>query len=275
MYGKQLEFEEFLARLSSYMKFSGQNMLIYPFVWYQGELGEYYKPRPHALNFYDIFKAACDEKGIGLTSLNTQVVAFRDKNVDGSFWLETSPVYAMPDNRDEFSEFVNSLYASGGGDTPESGLEALDIAFSKDDWGRDDGYHRQVVILWTDAPYLVGTSYTDLTIEGVQVKWDAMPSGRRLILFAPNGISGSNGGSWSELDSWTNVMHITDTATGFEDMDYVIDNIIDELTGKGKASAPIMKAVSNSLPVIFRECSLLIRHILLLRESEIYLCCFR
>ena len=205
----------------------------------------------NALNFYDIFKAACDEASIGLTSLNTQVVAFRDKNVDGTSWLETSPVYAMPDNRDEFSEFVNSLRATGGGDAPESGLEALDVAFSKDDWGRDDGYHRQVVILWTDVPYLVGTSYTDLTVEGIQIKWDAMPSGRRLILFAPNG-STYNSGDWIELDSWTNVMHITDTAMGFEDMDYVIDNIIGELTGKGKASAPIMKAASNSLPVIFR-----------------------
>lgn len=205
----------------------------------------------NALNFYDIFKEACDESGIGLTSLNTQVIAFRDKNVDGSSWLQKSDVYAMPDERAEFSNFVNGLRADGGGDTPESGLEALNEAFSKDDWGRDDGYHRQVVILWTDAPYLVGSGYTSLTVAGLEPKWDAMPSGRRLILFAPNGTL-SNGGSWGELDSWTNVMHILDTATGFEDMDYVIDNIIGELTGKGKSGSIAPMKSSASLPVIFR-----------------------
>ena len=29
---------------------------------------------------------------------------------------------------------VNGLYASGGGDIPESGLEALEAAFKKSDW---------------------------------------------------------------------------------------------------------------------------------------------
>ena len=195
--------------------------------------------KTNALNFYDIFDAACVESGITLSSLNTQVVAFRDKNVDAD-WLLTSDVYAMPDEREQFSAFVNGLGADGGGDTPESGLEALDVAFSKDDWGKDDGYHRQVVILWTDAPYLMGSDYTDLTVEGVQTKWDDMPSGRRLVLFAPNGTQ-SNGGSWSDLDSWTNVMHLTNTATGFEDIDYVIENIIGELTGKGRSELSKMQ----------------------------------
>ena len=188
--------------------------------------------KKNALNFYDIFEKACVESNIILSSLNTQVIAFRDKNEDKD-WLLKSDVYAMPDDRELFSGFVNGLRATGGGDTPESGLEALDTAFSRDDWGKDDGYHRQVVILWTDAPYLTGSSYTDLTLENVQLKWDSMPSGRRLVLFAPNGTQ-SNGGSWSDLDSWINVMHLTDTSTGFENIDYVIDNIIGELTGKGK-----------------------------------------
>ncbi|UKI30796.1 MAG: hypothetical protein L6W00_23380 [Lentisphaeria bacterium] len=70
------EFEEFLARLSSYMKFSGQNMLIYPFVWYQGELGEYYKPRPHALNFYDGLMTFFDRENLSF------IGAFNPHNTD-------------------------------------------------------------------------------------------------------------------------------------------------------------------------------------------------
>lgn len=203
--------------------------------------------KKNALNFYDIFEKACVESNIILFSLNTQVIAFRDKNEDKD-WLLKSDVYAMPDDRELFSGFVNGLRATGGGDTPESGLEALDTAFSRDDWGKDDGYHRQVVILWTDAPYLTGSSYTDLTLENVQLKWDSMPSGRRLVLFAPNGTQ-SNGGSWSDLDSWINVMHLTDTSTGFENIDYVIDNIIGELTGKGKTE--LSRVQPSSVTTVF------------------------
>ncbi|MBU3856296.1 MAG: hypothetical protein H9928_07070 [Candidatus Phocaeicola excrementipullorum] len=203
--------------------------------------------KKNALNFYDIFEKACVESNIILSSLNTQVIAFRDKNEDKD-WLLKSDVYAMPDDRELFSGFVNGLRATGGGDTPESGLEALDTAFSRDDWGKDDGYHRQVVILWTDAPYLTGSSYTDLTLENVQLKWDSMPSGRRLVLFAPNGTQ-SNGGSWSDLDSWINVMHLTDTSTGFENIDYVIDNIIGELTGKGKTE--LSRVQPSSVTTVF------------------------
>lgn len=203
--------------------------------------------KKNALNFYDIFEKACVESNIILSSLNTQVIAFRDKNEDKD-WLLKSDVYAMPDDRELFSGFVNGLRATGGGDIPESGLEALDTAFSRDDWGKDDGYHRQVVILWTDAPYLTGSSYTDLTLENVQLKWDSMPSGRRLVLFAPNGTQ-SNGGSWSDLDSWINVMHLTDTSTGFENIDYVIDNIIGELTGKGKTE--LSRVQPSSVTTVF------------------------
>ena len=83
--------------------------------------------KKNALNFYDIFEKACVESNIILSSLNTQVIAFRDKNEDKD-WLLKSDVYAMPDDRELFSGFVNGLRATGGGDTPESGLEALDTA---------------------------------------------------------------------------------------------------------------------------------------------------
>lgn len=185
----------------------------------------------NAIGFYDSFKQACDEEGIILTGLNTQVMAFRDLNVD-SPWLQTSVTYNLPTRTDDFKLFVNSLYATGGGDTPESGLEVLDKAFSKTDWGQDDGYHRQVIILWTDAPYLIG-EYAQTTLEDLSAKWNKMPSGRRLILFAPNGDGGnSNGGSWGKLDSWTNVIHEEDLTNGFNNFDYILKSIIGELTSK-------------------------------------------
>ena len=191
----------------------------------------------NAIAFYDLFKESCEEEGIELTGLNSQVIAFRDKNVD-SKWLESSATYSLPDQKEKFNEFVNSLSASGGGDAPESGLEALNMAFDKTDWGVDDGYHRQVIILWTDAPYLVGTSYTSLTVNDIKNKWNNMPSGRRLILFAPYGASYSNAGNWNALDDWTNVIHEDELDKGFNNFEYILKSIIGELTSKAPARKP-------------------------------------
>lgn len=200
--------------------------------------------KSNAISFYDLFNECCVENGITMTGLNTQVIAFRDKNVDGDDWMSVSPTYTLPEEKSEFQSFVNALDADGGGDMPESGLEALQVAFEKSDWGVDDGYHRQVVILWTDAPYLVGESYTDLVISDAEYMWNSMPSGRRMILFAPNGTS-ANGGSWGELDTWANVIHETDLDTGFRDFEYILESIISELTGKARpASAKKMAETS-------------------------------
>jgi hypothetical protein len=197
----------------------------------------------NAIGFYDSFKSCCDEEGITLAGLNAQVIAFRDKNVDSS-WLESSSTYWLPDEKDAFNGFVNGLYASGGGDIPESGLEALDAAFKKTDWSIDDGYHRQVVILWTDAPYLIGT-YANVTLDEVATEWNAMPSGRRLILFAPNGNGYSNGGDWRNLDGWKNLIHETDLYSGFNNFEYILKSIIGELTSKARTDAAKTSVVTT------------------------------
>ncbi len=190
--------------------------------------------KKNAIDFYDSFNRCCEEEGIQLTGLNSQVIAFQDKNHDGDRWINVSTTYSLPSQKSEFNSFVNALYADDGGDIPESGLEALDIAFDKTDWGADDGYHRQVIILWTDAPYLTG-SYSSTTVDALKLKWNDMQSGRRLILFAPYGNSYSNGGNWAELDGWTNLIHESDLYSGFNSFDYILKSIIGELTSKGKA----------------------------------------
>lgn len=209
--------------------------------------------KQNAMGFYDAFKNCCDNNGIQLTGLNAQVIAFRDKNVDGDMWLQTSNTYWLPEQRSEFNGFVYNLYADGGGDTPESGLEALQTAFNKTDWSVDDGYHRQVIILWTDAPYLVNYTsyygseyhYSDVELSDLAAQWNTMPSGRRLILFAPYGTGGDyNGGNWGNLDSWKNVIHETDLYNGFNNFEYILESIIGELTSKAKATT-----MRNPVPV--------------------------
>lgn len=199
--------------------------------------GIIYTVKSNALSFYDAFNNKCISNGIELEALNNKVIAFRDVNVDGSAWWSESGYFSLPAERDGFSSFVNNLYASGGGDTPESGLEALMGAFTALDDAIDDGYHRQVVILWTDAPFLTGASYTNYTAEMVMAKWNTLSSGRRLIMFAPSGFSGDyNSGNWDVFDGEKNVIHSTSLSASFSDFDYILDSIIEELIGRGDAA---------------------------------------
>lgn len=200
----------------------------------------------NAIGFYDAFNNKCVANGIELAGLNNKVISFRDKNVDGSSWWSESKYYSLPAEKDQFDSFVNGLYADGGGDYAESGLEALEGAFSALEDATDDGYHRQVVILWTDAPYLIGSEYTSLTVNDVMNKWETLSSGRRLILFAPNATD-VNGGSWEVFDGYKNVIHSTSLSESFTDFDYILDSIIEELIGKGTAK-PGRKPV-RSFPI--------------------------
>lgn len=200
--------------------------------------------KSNAISFYDLFNQCCLDEGIQLASLNAQVIAYRDKNEDGESWLETSSTFSLPEQKTEYESFVNDLYADGGGDTPESGLEALETAFSKTDWGFDDGYHRQVVILWTDAPYLIGEAFTDLTVDDLEAKWNTMPSGRRLILFAPEGTDYEyNAGDWNALNGWKNLIHETDLYSGFYNFEYILKSIIGELTSRATTRSTTKKPV--------------------------------
>lgn len=200
----------------------------------------------NAISFYDTFKNCCEEEGIQLAALNAQVYAFRDKNADYN-WLEWSETFSLPEQQEEYNSYVNGLYADGGGDIPESGLEALQKIFEKDDWGVDDGYHRQVVILWTDAPYLIEGDYSDVNLEQLHEQWKNLPSGRRLILFAPDENYYTNGDAWSNLDGWKNVIHETNLTDGFHNFEYILQSIIGELTSKGKT-----RATNKSEDIFFR-----------------------
>lgn len=221
---------------------TGENMLTVDVVMCIDVTGSMYDiiytVKQNAIGFYDAFKNCCDKNGIQLTGLNTQVIAFRDKNEDYN-WLETSETYWLPEQKSQFDSFVNNLYADGGGDTPESGLEALQAAFNKTDWSADDGYHRQVIILWTDAPYLVdayGYNYSDVELSSLANQWNTLPSGKRMILFAPYSYEYGNAGNWGNLDSWKNVIHETDLYNGFNNFEYILESIIGELTSKAKAT---------------------------------------
>lgn len=106
----------------------------------------------NALRFYDDLAAVMAHKQKIIDTLRVSVVAFRDFYVDGEASLKTSPFFRLPEQNEAFATFVKDLRADGGGDAPETSLEALALAL-KSEWldVADTAKGRQVIVLWTDT----------------------------------------------------------------------------------------------------------------------------
>ena len=159
-----------------------------------------------------------------------------DFAADGPGALEESPFFTLPDDRAGFSEFVNGLVAQGGGDAPESGLEAVSLAINSP-WTTTGDRRRQVIVVWTDQPAhplnpsvlpadlssRVPADFSALTDLWEDEQGLMGSSSKRLILFAPDGPG------WSDISAvWENVVHNPSQAGGgLSDVDYgtIIDSI--------------------------------------------------
>lgn len=192
--------------------------------------------KANALGFYDDVQANLTEKGKNVAQLRVRVIAFRDFIADGDAALEESPFYTLPGDRGGFSEFVNGLIAQGGGDAPESGLEAVALAVNSP-WTTTGDRRRQVIVVWTDQPAQpldpsvvpadlasrVPGDFSALTDLWEDEQGLMGSSSKRLILFAPDGPG------WSDISSvWENVVHNPSQAGGgLSEVDYgtIIDSI--------------------------------------------------
>ena len=192
--------------------------------------------KANALGFYDDVQTNLVAKGKNVAQLRVRVVAFRDLFADGDAAIEESPFYALPDDRAHFSEFVGGLTAEGGGDAPESGLEAVALAINSP-WTKVGDRRRQVVVVWSDQPAhpldaslvpgdlrsRIPADFSALTDAWEDDQGVMGSSSKRLILFAPDGPG------WSDISAvWENVVHNPSTAGGgLSDVDYgtIIDSI--------------------------------------------------
>jgi hypothetical protein len=192
--------------------------------------------KANALGFYDDVQTNLTEKGKNVAQLRVRVIAFRDFMADGDAALEESPFYTLPAERGGFSEFVNGLIAQGGGDAPESGLEAVALAINSP-WTTTGDRRRQVIVVWTDQPAhplnpavvpadlasRVPADFSALTDAWEDEQGLMGSSSKRLILFAPDGPG------WSDISSvWENVVHNPSQAGGgLSEVDYgtIIDSI--------------------------------------------------
>jgi hypothetical protein len=192
--------------------------------------------KANALRFYSDVQSNLTAKGKTIDELRVRVVAFRDIVADGEAALQESPFFELPADETGFSSFVNGLFAEGGGDAPESGLEAVALAMTSP-WTTRGDRRRQVIVVWTDQPAhpldasALSPTFTDRVPADFSTLTDLWEdpqgplgsSSKRLILFAPDGPG------WSDISGvWENVVHNPSQAGGgLSDVDYgtIIDSI--------------------------------------------------
>ena len=186
--------------------------------------------KANALTFHEEFQRRMDIEGKTVDSIRVKIIVFRDYGRDGTDAMVETKFFNLPAENDEFSAFINSIEAFGGGDIPENGLEAIALAL-KSDWTTAPGKKRHVVLMFTDAPALAfgeragEPNYpagmpADLAELGdwwagmAQLDSTYDPRWGRLIIFAPEATP------WSEMDGWNKHWYTRSAAgTGLEELD--------------------------------------------------------
>lgn len=108
------------------------------------------------LDFYDDLVESMHTKYERIVQqLRVKVIAFRDYYCNGPYAMEESSFFTLPEQKNEYRNFVASLKVMDGGDEPENALEAIALAM-KSDWTRVSNYNsetaRNIIIVFTDAP---------------------------------------------------------------------------------------------------------------------------
>jgi von Willebrand factor type A domain len=184
-----------------------------------------------ALTFHERLAGAMAERDKPVGGLRLRVVAFRDFAADKVDPVRLGGFWRLPAEAGEFRRFVSRLSASGGGDEPESGLEALALAIDSP-WDREAERRRHVIVLFTDAPaHPLGVGhkarhYPPGMPEDLDALWERWgrgrggaavmdPAAKRLLIFAPEHDP------WTGIaSSWNNTLHSpSEAGTGLSEVE--------------------------------------------------------
>lgn len=172
-----------------------------------------------ALSFYNRVIDGLADKRRRVEHMRLKVIVYRDLYCD-EIPFEESPFFSLPEEKGSFEQFVRTLQATGGGDEPESGLEALWKAIHADFQSNEEGKKaRQIICLMTDAsahplesPKRLGCfNYPNgvpADLLGLEDEWGALDShAKRLLIFAPNAYP------WVDIQTWPEAL-LTISAAG-------------------------------------------------------------
>lgn len=203
------------------------------------------KVKSLTLSFREELEKGLEENKRIIKNLRIKVIVFRDYYVDDKFALEESRFFILPEEKQDFYNFVSNIRAGGGGDEPESGLEALSLAMQSD-FVQDGDKKRHVIVLFTDASAHpleqqkdgVPSNYPTNMFKNISDLYESWGteqeslgsrgrfvstlsrSAKRLVLFAPNVYP------WSEMqyELENTIRKDMDKGNGGRDLD--LDDVI-------------------------------------------------
>jgi len=191
--------------------------------------------KANAMSFANDLKSTLGKQQKQIDQLRVKVIAYRDYYCDGDMAMNETAFFELPKEEDAFNGFIQGLEPSGGGDEPESGLEALALAMNAD-WTKEGKRQRHVIVVWTDASsHPLDVAKTKPSIYPTEIPkdfdelsdaWDGQnlsKSTKRLVIFAPDAYP------WTDIEnSWENtIQHTARAGAGLADVDYeVILNVI-------------------------------------------------
>jgi hypothetical protein len=198
-----------------------------------------------ALSFPNRLAQEMAEKGRGISSLRLKVIAFRDYGDHADDAMAESPFFRVPQDLNQFEKAVRDLHPIGGGDEPESGLEALALALNAD-WETGLDKRRHVIVMFTDASaHKLGdprqtsaATYPRSMPRSLDALFEQWGSGqsraalmensaKRLLMFAPEEYP------WNDIaDDWNNTIFFpSEAGEGLEEweMDQIIATIANSL----------------------------------------------
>lgn len=108
------------------------------------------KVKSLTLSFREELEKGLKENRRIIKNLRIKVIVFRDYYVDDKYAMEESRFFILPEEKQDFYNFVSKVKAGGGGDEPESGLEALTLAL-RSNFVKEGDKKRHVIVLFTDA----------------------------------------------------------------------------------------------------------------------------
>lgn len=168
--------------------------------------------KERALSLHQEIIEGLANKNRRVTKMRAKVLIFRDIYVDANAF-EESDFFTLPEEAEEFRGFVEHIRACGGGDEPESGLEALYRAMKvrfQENIGNNKA--RQIIIVMTDAsahrlddPQREGDELypqeIPKTMAGLQDVWEGVnKTARRLLIMAPNAWPWTMVSLWNETE---------------------------------------------------------------------------
>jgi len=180
------------------------------------------------------------KKGKEIETLRARVITFRDLFDEGEEAIRWTKFFNLPEENEDFCSFVNDLEAAGGGDEPESALEALWLAI-RSPWRKVGYKSRQIIVLFTDASaHPIGKhkikNFQDsvqfpASINELEAGWGMASdpglmsrTAKRLLVFAPEVDP------WTEIENWENTTWYP-SAAGAGCGEYEMDQIIEMIAG--------------------------------------------